>query len=75
MNGVRHPFTGAIYESDGDGTVTVTLGDRTGRFTTEGRWTEGDLREADPQLCGWVGGKRMRSRRVATGDGNGSAKA
>jgi hypothetical protein len=65
VNGVRHPFTGAVYESDGDGFVTVTMGDRTGRFAADGRWLDGELREADPHMCGWVGGKRMVSSRVA----------
>ena len=74
MSALRHPFTGALYERDPDGTVRVTLGERTGRFTSDGRWLAGELREADPQLCGWVGGKRMKSRRVAA-DGNGSGRA
>ena len=71
MSGVRHPFSGALYERDPDGTVRVALGERTGRFTSDGRWLSGELREADPHLCGWVGGKRMRSARVAD-DGDGS---
>ncbi len=64
MNGVRHPFTDALYEPVGDGTVMVTLHDRTGRFTSEGRWLDGELREADPHLCGWVAGRRVTSHRV-----------
>ena len=74
MSALRHPFTGALYERDPDGTVRVTLGERTGRFTSDGRWLAGELREADPQLCGWVGGKRMKSARAAA-DGNGSGKS
>ncbi len=71
MSALRHPFTGALYECDTDGTVRVTLGERTGMFMSDGRWLSGELREADPQLCGWVGGKRMKSARVVA-DGNGS---
>src|ERR1700737_2379378 len=33
MNGIRHPFTHALYELDSDGAVRVTLDGRTGRFT------------------------------------------
>lgn len=65
MSGVRHPFSRALYECEGDGIVRVTVGQRTGRFTSDGRWLSGALREADPQLCGWVGGKRMTSKRVS----------
>jgi hypothetical protein len=64
MNGVLHPFTGALYEADGDGAIKVTLDGTTGRFSTEGRWLSGERREADPQLCGWVGGSRLVSRRA-----------
>jgi len=74
VSAVRHPFSGALYERDADGSVTVTLGDRTGRFTSDGRWVSGDLREADPQMCGWVAGKRMKSARISS-DGNGSRKS
>lgn len=69
MNGIRHPFTRALYERDGDGdvgNVRVTGNGVTGLFTSEGQWIEGDLREADPQLCGWVGGRRIGSHRLAT---------
>ena len=74
MNGVRHPFSGALYERARDGSVTVTLDGRSGRFTSEGRWISGPLREADPQLCGWVAGRRMTSKRMSvTADGNGAS--
>ena len=76
MNGVRHPFSGALYERDGEGAVKVTLGHRIGRFTREGRWISGELREADPQLCNWVGGRRMTSARYGgPADGNGAPDA
>jgi hypothetical protein len=65
VNGIRHPFTHALYEPE-DGAVRVTLDGRSGLFTAEGRWISGDLREADPQLCGWTAGPRLVSRRLMT---------
>lgn len=64
MNGVRHPFTGAVYERDGDAVVRVTLGARSGLFSRDGRWLSGDLREADIHLCGWIAGPRVASSRL-----------
>ncbi len=52
--GIRHPFSGALYEPDGEGGVQVTREGLWGRFQRDGRWIEGDLREADPELCVWV---------------------
>ena len=63
MSGIRHPFSGALYEAAGAGTVRVTLGSRSGLFAADGRWLSGDLRESDPQLCGWVGGPRVANFR------------
>jgi hypothetical protein len=68
--GLRHPFTHALYEKDEDaagptGLVRVTATDgAVGRFHADGRWASGELREADPQLCGWVAGPKLGSRRV-----------
>lgn len=64
--GIVHPFSGALYEQDGEGHVLVTDGDRTGTFTSKGVWISGELRECDPQLCGWVGGPQIGSHRVTT---------
>ncbi len=66
MNGIRHPFTGALYEPAGPGRVRVTSGERSGVFGTDGRWIEGDVEEADPQLCGWVGGPQVGNHRLTT---------
>lgn len=65
MNGIVHPFTGALHEQDGEGNIRVTLGDKVGIFTTDGRWISGDLRECDAQLCGWVGGPIVAGSRTA----------
>jgi hypothetical protein len=68
MLGIRHPFTNALYERDGDGNVLVADGDRSGRFTKEGRWIDGELRECDPQLCGWIAGPQVVNHRFASSE-------
>ena len=30
-------------------------------FTPQGTWIEGELREADAHLCGWLGGRKLPS--------------
>ena len=34
----------------------------TGVFRPDGSWSEGELREADPQFCGWIAGDRVIRR-------------
>ena len=63
-SGMIHPFSRYLYELDGQGAVRVVDGDRWGRFTLDGRWIEGEIRSADPHLCGWVGGARVRHHRL-----------
>jgi hypothetical protein len=63
--GLVHPFSKALYEQDGDGNVRVTLGNSVGRFTAEGVWIDGDVFEADPQFCGWIGGPKVAHHRLA----------
>ena len=56
---IRHPLNpNAYYVGDGDGTVRVTMGTRWGRFGPNGRYLEGTLFEADPELCVWVSAPR-----------------
>jgi hypothetical protein len=56
---IRHPLNpNAFYVSNGDGTVRVTMGTRWGRFEANGRYLEGTLFEADPELCVWVSAPR-----------------
>ena len=75
MNGIRHPFTGALHEQDGDGRVRVTKLDRasgreiSGLFEPNGRWVSGELEEADPQLCGWVAGPIFGNHRLSASQG------
>lgn len=65
MLGMRHPFTKALYEQDGNGNVRVSKDGKYGLFTPDGRWLEGEIFEADPQLCGWVGGPKVAHHRIA----------
>jgi hypothetical protein len=64
MNGLKHPITGALYEQDGEGHVRVTHKGRSGLFRRDGSWVSGELEEADPQLCNWVGGPIYGNHRV-----------
>jgi hypothetical protein len=55
----KHPLSGAMYEVDEDGLLTITSRDGvSGRFTPNGDWVSGDLHQADPHLCGWLAGPR-----------------
>ena len=69
MYGLRHPFTNALYEQDGEGNILVTDGDRTGRIRRDGSWIEGELRECDPQLCNWIAGPIVANHRVGATPG------
>ena len=71
MFGLRHPFTGALYERDGEGNVLVSDGDRSGRFTDAGQWISGELQECDPQLCGWVAGPQVGNHRMSADSDDG----
>ncbi len=65
MLGMKHPFTRALYEQDGHGHVKVTTTDgRVGLFTPSGVHLSGELFEADPQLCGWIGGPKLAHHRI-----------
>jgi hypothetical protein len=61
---MRHPFSGALYEQDGSGNVRVTLDGKVGLFRSDGTWIEGEIFEADPQLCGWVAGPKVAHHRI-----------
>ena len=66
MMGAHHPFTHALYERDGEGNILVTdTDDRWGLFRADGSWIEGELRECDPQLCGWIAGPQVANHRMA----------
>ena len=71
MLGIKHPFGGSLYEQDGEGNIKVTLanGSQSGIFTVEGRHLSGELRECDPQMCGWVGGPILGNHRMTDSPG------
>jgi phenylpropionate dioxygenase-like ring-hydroxylating dioxygenase large terminal subunit len=63
---VRHPHTGTIYESSGDGVVTVTTRDgRIGKFDSLAKWLEGDPIDANPHMCIVVSGVQLSEAGVA----------
>lgn len=76
MRKIEHALSRAVYEwaPDDRGPVMVTERDgRQGRFDRDGRWVDGELRSADPELCRWIvsggkspGGAAGRSRRFET---------
>jgi hypothetical protein len=49
-------LSGAQYEVGADGLVYVDRKGVSGVFDFEGRWISGELREADPHFCLWLGG-------------------
>ena len=60
--GLRHPFSKALYICTSDGKIRLEADGKSGLFHPDGRWIEGELREADPQFCGWVAGDRVTRR-------------
>jgi len=64
MLGMRHPFSNALYEQDGSGNVRVTKNGKSGLFRADGSHIDGDVFEADPQLCGWVAGPKVVHHRI-----------
>ena len=61
MPKIRHAISGAVYDSV-EGGIEVELDGRNGLFRPDGSWISGDIRVADPHLCGWLGGKQLPSR-------------
>ncbi len=61
-----HPLNGWVYEDLGDDVVEVTTprGEK-GRFTSQARWIEGELTDANPHLCLWVAGHQLPAGAVA----------
>jgi hypothetical protein len=62
MRTIRHPLSGATYDLTERGTILVAKGDLTGEFTEHGVWLSGAIRQADPHLCLWIGGKQADNR-------------
>ncbi len=64
MLGQLHPFSRALYEQDGRGNVRVSRDGKVGLFTSRGEWLEGEIVDADPQFCGWIGGPKAVHHRI-----------
>ncbi len=61
MRTKRHALSGALYDVREDGLVVVQKNEIRGVFRHDGTWVEGDLRTADPHLCGWIAGRQLGS--------------
>ena len=60
--GIRHGFSNSLYQRIAEDKVKVTTEEGiTGVFDGEGRWIEGEIYEADPELCIWLTAKRIES--------------
>lgn len=56
MASLTHPFDPeTLYQMDEDGNIRLTRGNSVGVFTRWGVHLSGDIQQADPQLCNWVG--------------------
>ncbi|MCR9277019.1 MAG: hypothetical protein NXH85_03520 [Pseudomonadaceae bacterium] len=56
MASMTHPFdTDTLYQCDEHGNIVLTRGNSRGVFTRWGVHIDGDILQADPQLCNWVG--------------------
>ncbi len=63
MRTIKHPLSGAVYDLEADGTVRVQAKDGSiGTFDKNGNWLDGDVKQADPHLCLWIGGKELPNR-------------
>lgn len=62
MRTIQHPLGGALYDLQPDGTIRVEREGKHGIFRADGSWISGDIFTADPQLCGWIGGRELPSR-------------
>lgn len=64
---LTHPFDpDALYELREDGNIRVSKGGREGIFTNRGVYLSGEIREADPQICVWVGNVPNPDTQLAT---------
>jgi phenylpropionate dioxygenase-like ring-hydroxylating dioxygenase large terminal subunit len=60
MTCLRHPLNGWLYEHVGDGVVQVTTPKgKSGKFTANADWIEGELTDANPHMCLWAGGRQL----------------
>lgn len=64
---MKHPLTGFTYEVDATGLVRVSDPEsgRFGLFDSDAVWVEGDIRDVDLQVVGWIGRTPEAKRRLA----------
>ncbi|MCS5575720.1 MAG: hypothetical protein NZ789_22560, partial [Pseudomonadales bacterium] len=63
---LQHPLNGWVYEDLGDEVVKVTTPKgKTGKFSVDAEWIEGELTDANPHLCNWVGGRKLAASAMA----------
>ncbi|MWA04871.1 hypothetical protein F8568_031785 [Actinomadura sp. LD22] len=74
---LRHPLNRSRYYSfEEDGRVRVDLdrtgdgAERSGHFDDTGRWLDGDLKTADPQMCRYLYSNWRLARANAAGREN-----
>ena len=66
MASMTHPFdTETLYQVDEDGNIRLSNGNSVGIFTRWGQHISGDIKQADPQLCNWVGNNPDMSGTIA----------
>lgn len=56
---LKHPMSGAIYTALDNGTVIVENNGVSGVFHYDGRWIEGDIKQADPHMALWLAGPQL----------------
>ena len=70
MPKLRHAVSGAIYDLEPEGLVRIETPDgKTGWFNADASWHHGEVKEADPQIIGWIAGGRLPSRKAGGGEG------
>jgi hypothetical protein len=62
MRTIKHPLSGALYDLIDDGIIEVSKDGLAGRFTSNGVWLDGEIRQADPHLCLWIAGRQLPNR-------------
>ena len=63
MRALRHSLSGALYDLQPDGTIRVEKDGKAGIFRPDGTYVSGEISFADPQMCGWIGGRELPARR------------
>lgn len=70
MRSIRHPLSGALYDLLPDGTIKVEKDGKAGIFRADGVYVSGEIYQADPQMCVWIGGREVATRSPHAADKN-----